>query len=192
MATREEHLVTRWELEASAPEVFDLLQDALSLPHWWPSVFLEARILEPGDERGVGRLVSVRTKAFLPWTLSWRYRVTGLERPRQISIELAGGLSGLGAWFFDAKARKVVVRLHLTGGLDGRLARAVPAIARLFLRWSHRWAMERGFTSLLLEVWRRRTTSAEARAWLPPPPGPAFPHNLRWRRAATNPRAPLA
>ena len=50
MAGTDSHLSSRWELEATPREVFDLIADASSYPQWWPSVFLEARIVEPGDE----------------------------------------------------------------------------------------------------------------------------------------------
>ena len=179
MATNEEHFLTRWELEASTHEVFDLVADAASLPRWWPAVFLDARVLDPGDAHGVGRVVEVRTKAFLPLTLTWRFRVTGAMRPTQIAVETSGDLAGIGAWFFDPAGKRVVVRFHFWGHVERPLARALPTVSRPLFAASHRWAMERGFTSLLLEVWRRRTTNEEARAWLPRPPGPTFPHNLR-------------
>jgi len=97
----------------------------------------------------------------------------------QIAVETSGDLAGIGAWFFDPAGKRVVVRFHFWGHVERPLARALPTMSRPLFAASHRWAMERGFTSLLLEVWRRRTTNQEARAWLPRPPGPTFPHNLR-------------
>src|SRR3989304_1154064 len=76
------------------------------LPRWGPAVFLDARALEPGDAHGVGRVVEVRTKAFLPLTLTWRFRVTGAMRPTQIAVETSGDLAGIGAWFFDPAGRR--------------------------------------------------------------------------------------
>jgi uncharacterized protein YndB with AHSA1/START domain len=181
MTGRDVHLLSRWELAAGPREVYDLVADAASLPRWWPSVFLDATILEPGDTGGVGRVVEVVAAGFLPVTLRWRFRVTAAQPPERLFMETTGDLEGLGLWAFEPAEKRVVVRLHWTGRVAKRGWRHLPTLVTPLLRRSHRWAMERGFTSLLLEVWRRRTTSEEARAWLPRPPRPGFPHNLRRR-----------
>jgi uncharacterized protein YndB with AHSA1/START domain len=175
MTGPEYHFRTRWELEASPQEIFDLIADAPALPRWWPSVFLEARVLEPGDERGVGRLVEVRTATFLLLSLRWRYRVTAAHGPGRLAVETTGGLEGLGLWTFERQDKSTIVRFNWRGRVMRTPFRQLPTFLGPLARTCHRWAMERGFTSLLLEVWRRRTHDQEARDWLPRPPGPAFP-----------------
>jgi hypothetical protein len=182
MAGADSHLSSRWELEATPREVFDLMADASSYPRWWPSVFLEARVLEPGDEGGVGRLVEVRTAAYLLLALSWRYRVTSVRPFERMAVETSGDLDGLGLWSFEPHGSRTVVRFSWRGTVTRSPFRQVPTFLRPLFLSCYRWSMERGFTSLLLEVWRRRTDDQEARDWLPRPPGPAFPRNLRWWR----------
>ena len=182
MAGTDYHLFTRWELEATPREVFDLIADASSYPQWWPSVFLEARIVEPGDELGVGRVVEVRTAAHLLFALRWRYRVTSVRPSERMAVETSGDLDGLGVWSFEPHDAHTVVRFNWRGAVTRSPFRQLPTFLRPLFRAGHRWGMERGFTSLLLEVWRRRTDDQEARDWLPGPPGPAFPRNLRPRR----------
>jgi hypothetical protein len=182
MIGTDDHILTRWELEASPGEVFDLIADAPSYPRWWPSVFLESHIVEAGDERGVGRVVEVRTAVFLLLSIRWRYRVTAAHRPDRLAVETSGDLEGLGLWTFEARDGRTTVRFNWRGRVMKLPFRQLPTFLRPLTRACHRWAMERGFTSLLLEVWRRRTDDPEARDWLPPPPGPAFPRNLGpWR-----------
>jgi uncharacterized protein YndB with AHSA1/START domain len=182
-------LSSRWELEATPREVFDLIADASSYPRWWPSVFLDARILEPGNDQGVGRLVEVRTAAFLLFTLRWRYRVTSVRASEGMAVETSGDLDGVGVWSFEPSDSHVVVRFNWRGGVTRSPFRQLPTFLRPLFRACYRWAMERGFTSLLLEVWRRRTDDQEARDWLPRPPGPAFPRNLRpWRPTGAGPQ----
>jgi hypothetical protein len=129
----------------------------------------------------VGCVVEVMTAGFLPVTLRWRFRVTTAHPPDRLFVETSGDLEGLGLWTFEAADKHVVVRLQWTGRVAKAGWRHLPTLVNPLLRASYRWAMERGFTSLLLEAWRRRTTNEEARAWLPRPPRPAFPHNLRRR-----------
>ena len=189
MAGTDYRLTSRWELEATPREVFDLVADAASYSRWWPSVFLESRILEEGDERGVGRLVEVRTAAFLLFTLRWRYRVTSVRASERMAVETSGDLDGVGVWSFEPSDSHAVVRFNWRGGVTRSPFRQVPTFLRPLFRARCRWAMERGFTSLLLEVWRRRTDDQEARDWLPRPPGPAFPRNLRpWRPTNAGPQ----
>ena len=179
MFQSEYHLLTRWELEATPPEVYDLLADATALPAWWPAVCLEARPVRPGDERGVGREVDVLAAGFLPLTLRCRVRVTAARPGERLAVQTAGDLEGIGVWAFEPGERGAVVRFHWRGRLRKRVLGSIPTFVRPLFMASHRWAMERGFTSLLLEVWRRRASDPAAREWLPRPPGPVFPHNVR-------------
>lgn len=190
MGLNDYSFVTRWELDASAEEVYDIIADAVRLPEWWPSACLQATLLEPGDERGIGRTVTLLTKGFLPATLRWRLRVVDAQRPTRLALEASGDFTGFGIWTFEPSPPKLVVRFHWSIHAEKRLLRLLSFLLKPIFKANHRWAMERGFTSLLLEVWRRRARTEEARQWLPRPPGPTFPHNLRWlRRPPVRPRA---
>jgi hypothetical protein len=169
------HLLTRWELEATPQEVHDLLADVTAFSRWWPAVCLEARPVRAG---GVAQ-TEILAAAFLPLSLRCRVRVTAARLGERIAIETTGDLEGVGVWAFEPGERGTVVRLHWRGRLRKSVLGHVPTFVRPLFMASYRWAMERGFTSLLLEVWRRRTTDPAARDWLPRPPGPVFPHNIR-------------
>jgi Polyketide cyclase / dehydrase and lipid transport len=168
-------LRTRWELEATPREVYDLLADLTALPRWWPAACLDARPVRARGEAEVEVLVA----AFLPLTLRCRVRATA-ERPgERIAVQTAGDLEGVGVWAFEPGERGAVVRFHWRGRLRKSALGQVPTFVRPLFMASYRWAMERGFTSLLLEVWRRRAADPAARDWLPRPPGPVFPHDVR-------------
>lgn len=62
MAKNEHHFITHWQVEGDVQEVSDILEDVPSLTRWWPSVYLDVDILEPGDESGVGKVVGLYTK----------------------------------------------------------------------------------------------------------------------------------
>jgi uncharacterized protein YndB with AHSA1/START domain len=188
------HCTSRWELEASREEVFDLLVDVASFPRWWPSSVLDARTLDPGDERAVGRTVEVLLAAFLPATLRIRVRLAAVRPGERIAVETTGDLDGMGLWALEPGDRRTIVRSTWRGRLRKPVAGQIPTFLRPTFMASHRWAMERGFTGLLLEVWRRRATDQAARDWLPRPPGPVFPHNARrwWIARRTRPPGEIA
>ncbi len=63
------HFTTEWWVDATIEEVSDILGDAASLPSWWPSVYLEVKVREPGDSRGVGKRWGARAKVTYDWTI---------------------------------------------------------------------------------------------------------------------------
>lgn len=85
------HFMTYWEVEASQEEVYRLLEEVEALPEWWPSVYLDLIVLEKGQKGGVGKVVELYTKGWLPYTLRWKFRVTRSEFPLGFSLEAFGG-----------------------------------------------------------------------------------------------------
>ncbi len=74
MSANEYHFVTHWRVEGTVEEVSDVLGNAVDLTRWWPSVYLAVREIEPGGPDGVGRVVELHTKGWLPYTLHWSFR----------------------------------------------------------------------------------------------------------------------
>ena len=54
------HFVDRWRVEGDIKEVADILEDALSLPRWWGSVYFAVKEIEAGEKHGIGKLISLR------------------------------------------------------------------------------------------------------------------------------------
>src|SRR5579872_6379501 len=95
----EYRFLTRWRVKARAEEVAEILGDALSLARWWPSVYLDVKELSPGDPHThVGRVIDLYTKGWLPYTLRWRFTVTGSDPPRGFSLQAEGDFVGTGVW----------------------------------------------------------------------------------------------
>lgn len=42
------HFITRWTVPATCREVYDILGEPQGLARWWPSVYLDVQILDPG------------------------------------------------------------------------------------------------------------------------------------------------
>ena len=172
MMSPEYHFVTEWEMVGTAQEVSDVLADPLELPRWWPSVYLAVAELSPGGENGVGRRVQLLTKGWLPYTLSWGFRVVESRHPYGFSIEAEGDLVGRGVWTFEERGAFVHLTYDWRIAAEKPLLRLFSPIGRPILGANHRWAMRQGEESLRLELARRRAASDLQRALVPAPPRP--------------------
>jgi hypothetical protein len=167
------HFVTRWRVpDARLEEVAEILDQPLQLVRWWPSVYLAARQLAPNDPvSGVGGVVALYTKGWLPYTLRWRFQVTERRLPQVLALSAQGDFVGSGRWTLrqDGDTAEVTYdwRIRATKPLLQRLT----WLLRPVFAWNHHWAMARGYESLLLELRRRRGEPA------PAPPAPTF---ARW------------
>ncbi len=170
MASNDYHFITVWRVESTREEVSDIIGDATDLVRWWPSVYLELKVLEPGDERGIGKVVSLYTKGWLPYTLRWKFRVTESNHPTGFTLKAFGDFEGRGIWTFEQEGRFVKITYDWKIRADKPLLKNFSFIMKPIFGANHRWAMEKGEESLKLEIARRRATSETERARIPAPP----------------------
>ena|SRR5437764_13025835 len=52
--TNDYHFITHWRVKGSTAEIYDIISEPMEYPRWWPSVYLQTKEIEPGDEHGVG------------------------------------------------------------------------------------------------------------------------------------------
>lgn len=184
MASNDYHFITHWRVEGTLEEVSDILGDPLSLARWWPSVYLDVHVLEPGDERGVGRRVALYTKGWLPYTLRWQFVVTDVRYPHGFSLEATGDFIGRGIWTFAQDGPWVTLTYDWLIRADKLLLRYGSFLMKPIFAANHRWAMARGEASLRLELARRHARTPEERARIPAPPGPTWPTSQPTRLSA--------
>lgn len=151
--------VTHWRVEGSIEDVSAILDDAADLPRWWPDVYLEVRVVSPGDDRGIGRVVELYTKGWLPYRLRWRFQVTENRQPHGFSIEASGDLVGHGVWTLTQDGPWADVDYDWRVRADKPLLRYLSFIFKPIFAANHRWAMARGEESLKRELARRRTVA---------------------------------
>jgi hypothetical protein len=155
VGSNEYHFVTRWRVPGTVQEVSDVLGDAEGLARWWPSVYLDVRVLEPGDAHGVGKVVRLHTKGWLPYTLRWEFRVTESRAPHGYAIEAQGDFVGHGIWTFEQDGRWVNLTYDWRIRADEPLLRFGSFLLKPIFEANHRWAMAQGQTSLRRELARR-------------------------------------
>jgi len=174
VANNDYHFITHWRVQGKVGEAAEILSKPEALPRWWPSVYLDARVLEPGDKEGVGKVVDLYTKGWLPYTVRWKFRVTDADYPRGFSLDAWGDFNGRGIWTLRQEGDDVRITYDWKIRADKPLLKSLSFLFKPVFAANHRWAMARGEESLRLELLRSRASTAEELAAVPPPPGPTF------------------
>jgi hypothetical protein len=174
MADNDYHFVDHWRVEGHVKEVADIIEDALSLPRWWPSVYFGVDELEPGGEHGIGKLISLHAGGWLPYTLRINFRTSESHYPNGFSMDATGDLEGKGIWTFAQDGPFVNVTYDWIIRANKPLIDKLSFLLKPIFRSNHNWTMKRGEESLKLELLRRRVRTSEARTVIPPPPRPSF------------------
>jgi hypothetical protein len=174
MPANDYRFIDRWRVEAKVEEVADIIEDALSLPRWWPSVYFEVRELKPGGEHGIGKLISLRAGGWLPYTLRINFRTVASNYPNGFSMEATGDLEGIGIWTFTQDGPAVNVTYDWTIRARKPIIDKLSFLLRPIFRSNHNWTMRRGEESLNLELLRRRAQTDAEYARISPPPRAAL------------------
>ena len=171
------HFITRWTVPATCKEVYDILGEPKDLARWWPSVYLDVQILDPGIPGGLGKKVDLYTKGWLPYTLRWQFEVTEVHPDDYsgFSLVATGDFEGQGVWTFEQQGDQCEVVYDWQIRAEKPLLKYLSFLFKPIFSANHHWAMRKGLESLLLELRRHR-----GEAGVPPPPQPVFPHNIKW------------
>jgi len=173
MLSNDYHFVTHWQIEGTVQEVSNILEDTPSLVRWWPSVYLDIQVLDPGGPGAIGKVVPLKTKGWVPYALRWQFRITESQCPYGFDLEASGDFVGRGTWTFKQEGPRVNVTYDWRILAEKPLLRWLSFLFKPMFSANHRWAMSQGERSLRLELLRRRAKTAEELASIPSPPGPA-------------------
>lgn len=179
MATNSYHFITHWRVQSTLQEVNAILSDATDLPRWWPAVYLDVKVLEPGEASGLGRVVSLFTKGWLPYTLRWQFKVTEVNGLNRFRLDAVGDFVGRGIWTFEQDGDFVNITYDWKIDAEKGLLKTFSFIMKPIFSMNHLWAMRKGEESLQLELQRRHALTPEARAKVPPPPRTTFKWSIR-------------
>lgn len=149
MSANDYHFVTHWRVEGTAEQVYEILDNPLDLPRWWPSVYLAVREVEP-------EIYELHTKGWLPYTLRWRLRQTESHRPGGFSLEAWGDFEGTGVWTFAANGENVDITYDWRINAEKPLLRRLSFLLKPIFSANHRWAMAQGERALARELARRK------------------------------------
>ena len=173
MSSKEYHFITYWHVQGRVKEVTDIISDRDALVHWWPSVYLNVEELAPGDADGVGKILRLHTKGWLPYTLRWQFRISAIHADG-FSLVASGDFDGRGIWTFKQDGPWVEITYDWKISAEKPLLRYFSFIMKPIFSANHYWAMAKGEESLKLELARRRATTEQERLQVPAPPPPTF------------------
>jgi hypothetical protein len=148
MSANEYHFITRWRVESTAEEVFDVLDNPKDLVRWWPAVYLDVKEVEPG-------VFELLTKGRLSYTIRWRLRRLESRRPHGFSLEAWGDFDGTGLWTFTHDGDCVDIVYDWRIKAEKPLLRRLSFVLKPIFSANHRWAMAQGEKSLKRELERR-------------------------------------
>ena len=153
------HFVDRWRVEGHVKEVADILEDALNLPRWWGSTYFDVKEIEPGEEHGIGKLISLHAGGWLPYTLRINFRTVESRYPNGFAMDASGDLEGKGIWTFVQDGPFVNITYDWTIKANKPIIEKLSFLLKPIFRSNHNWTMKRGEESLRLELLRRRAKS---------------------------------
>jgi len=174
MADNAYHFVDRWRVEGDVTEVADILEDALSLPRWWGSVYFDVKEIEPGEPHGIGKMIGLHAGGWLPYTLRINFRTVAANYPHGFTMEATGDLEGEGIWTFAQDGPFVDITYDWTIKANKPIIEKLSFLLKPIFRSNHNWTMRRGEESLRLELLRRRAKSESQQRAVPPPARPSF------------------
>lgn len=174
MTSNEYHYISHWRVKGTIQEVSEILSWATDLVRWWPSVYLDVQEGEAGDENGIGKVIHLYSKGWLPYTLRWSFRVTESKYPYGLALEAWGDFVGRGIWTFEQNGEWADITYDWKIRADKPLLKYFSFLFKPIFGANHQWAMRMGEESLKLELMRRCAATPEERVSIPSPPGPTF------------------
>ena len=162
VATNDFHFITKWSFIGTREEVFEILSNPLALCRWWPEVYLRVEEILAGDEEGIGRVIALHTKGWLPYTLKWQFRVTHVARPNGLSLVASGDFVGTGEWYLEQVGEEVHVTYDWRVRADKPIIRHLSFLLKPIFVMNHEWAMKKGESALQRELLRIREMKRHA------------------------------
>ncbi|HEY3329424.1 MAG TPA: hypothetical protein VGK19_05345 [Capsulimonadaceae bacterium] len=168
MANNDYSFISRWRVKGRIDDVGAIFVDPADLPRWWPSVYRSVSVeTPPGTDSPV---YSIVTRAWLPYSLHWRFKVNSANAPHHYVLEAVDDLTGAGEWTIQQDGDYVSLVYDWRVQARKPLLRALSGVFRPLFVANHRWAMARGEESLVREL--RRIELGGDESMLPPPPQP--------------------
>ena len=139
--------LSRWDLQAGLPAVWDALVDFERWPAWWPGLS-DVEEEQRGGSDGVGQKATSRWQAPLGYSLEVAIEAVERIEPNRLKGIASGDLEGFGSWDLTAASGWTTVCFRWEVSPTRKWMTALVPVARpLFVR-GHDHVMEGGAEGL--------------------------------------------
>ncbi len=138
---------SEWELSAPIDRVFDLACHPEDFSSWWPSA-TRSRLLEPGDDDGVGTRAAYTLRSPLWYSMSFVTTVVEASRPTRIHALVRGDLIGTGTYVLEGDESRTRVRFLWSVSTTKAWMNVLAPLARPLFEWAHRHVMRQGAAAM--------------------------------------------
>jgi hypothetical protein len=91
--------ITHWQIKAPLNDVWHAIYESTEWPAWWKGM-QSVKIIEPNDSNGINGIREYTWKSILPYTLSFKMKITAKEDFKFLQGVAFGELEGYGTWLF--------------------------------------------------------------------------------------------
>ena len=136
-------LTTIWRIDAPVQQVYDAICRPSRWPSWWRGVKNVVE-LEPGDHRGVGRVLRYTWKGLLPYALTFTIQVVRVMPLVALEGVASGELEGMGRWLFSQEGSVTAVCYEWRVRTTRPWMNLIEPIAGPLFEWNHDLIMREG------------------------------------------------
>ena len=135
--------ISHWEINAPVSVVWDYIDKGEEWHSWWRSV-VKTKLLQKGDNNGIGEIIQYTWKSFLPFKLKINFKITGKDLYKEIRGESTGDLIGAGVWRFEERNGITYVDYQWEVESTKKLVNFLSHFMKGFFTYSHNVIMRRG------------------------------------------------
>ncbi len=135
------HMSSQWKLPWTPEQIADVFLDSQQMGRWWASNFLDVTVVKVGGTHGLGRVVNVITKGFMPYELHFQFTVTEVSYPNLFKIQTTGDFEGLGVGRLTSVESGTLVNFDWRNEVRKPLLRKWSWILKPLFVANHYWVM---------------------------------------------------
>ena len=159
---------TEWLLTAPIEEVFDLASHPEHYAEWWPGV-KESRLVEAGNEEGVGRTGAYVIQSPLGYRMRFETKAIEVDRPTRVVTAVRGDLIGTGTHYLETREKGTHVRFDWYVSTTKKWMNTIAGIARPGFAFAHRYVMYNGCDGMAKALGGRLITATSKLVESPTP-----------------------
>lgn len=142
------HFASQWRLESDIDSVASAFLNTEMIPRWWADSFFSVVVKKPGTNIGLGRVIELKTRGWLPYFVRFQLKVVEVRYPEFFCVKSTGDIEGMGSGTLKDFESFVTIDFDWRVRAQRPLLKWLSPLAKPILRSNHYWMMNRGQDSL--------------------------------------------